>query len=292
MLVASTGVIGYRLPMPKIRRGIAEAFKSLGRRNDQAALRAIMTTDTREKSALVQISIGGETVTIAGVVKGAGMIAPSLATMISIITTDAKIAPALLYRCLKSAVADTFNAVTVDSDQSTSDTVVVMASGLAGPVIKSGSPDHRRFADALLEVCRELAMAMARDGEGATKLIRITVESAATKSDAVAAAKSIANSPLFKCAVHGADPNWGRVIMAVGKSTAKVDPERLSITIGSTRVFAKGRPAKFSHRVVREYLKGDTVDFKVTMGLGDGKFTAYGCDLSNAYIKINADYHT
>ncbi len=292
MLVASTGVIGHRLPMPKIRRGISAAVKSLGRSNDSAVVRAIMTTDTKEKSAVVQTRIGGKTVTLAGIVKGAGMIAPSLATMISVITTDADIAPSLLYRTFKAAVSETFNAVTVDSDQSTSDTAVVMASGLSGARITAGTSSHRKFAAALGEVCLALALSTARDGEGATKLIQVHVKSAASKSDAAAAAKSVANSPLFKCAIHGRDPNWGRIVMAVGKSAAKVDLDKLSVTIGATRVFAKGRPVKFSHRAVRDYLKSDTVDVEIGMGLGREEFTAYTCDLSDVYITINADYHT
>ncbi len=292
ILVASTGVIGHRLPMPKIRRGIVEAARTLGRSNDSAVVRAIMTTDTKEKSAVVQARVGGETVTLAGIVKGAGMIAPSLATMISVITTDAKIAPALLYRTFKAVAAETFNAVTIDSDQSTSDTAVVLASGLAGAKIQSGSLSHRKFAAALNEVCLELALATARDGEGATKLIQISVQSAAAKSDAVAAAKSVADSPLLKCAVHGADPNWGRIVMAVGKSAAKVDPAKLSVTIGGIRVYSQGLPKKFSHRAVRKHLKGDSVIIEINLGLGREKFTAYTCDLSNAYVKINADYHT
>ncbi len=292
ILVVSTGVIGHPLPMPKIRRGITAAARTLGRSNDSAVVRAIMTTDTKEKSAVVQTRLGGETITLAGIVKGAGMIAPSLATMISVITTDAKIAPPLLHRIFRAAAAETFNAVTIDSDQSTSDTAVVLASGRAGKKVQSGSTSCRKFAAALEEVCRELTLAMVRDGEGATKLISITVKSAATKSDAVAAAKSVADSPLLKCAVHGADPNWGRIVMAVGKSAAKVAPAKLSVTIGGIRVFARGLPKNFSHRAVREHLKGDTVVIEINLGLGGEKFTAYTCDLSGAYIKINADYHT
>ncbi|MCK4625229.1 MAG: bifunctional ornithine acetyltransferase/N-acetylglutamate synthase, partial [Phycisphaerae bacterium] len=207
-------------------------------------------------------------------------------------TTDADIAPSLLYRTFKAAVSETFNAVTVDSDQSTSDTAVVMASGLSGARITAGTSSHRKFAAALGEVCLALALSTARDGEGATKLIQVHVKSAASKSDAAAAAKSVANSPLFKCAIHGRDPNWGRIVMAVGKSAAKVDLDKLSVTIGATRVFAKGRPVKFSHRAVRDYLKSDTVDVEIGMGLGREEFTAYTCDLSDVYITINADYHT
>jgi len=292
VLVASTGVIGHRLPMAKVRRGIAAAVRSLGRSSDPSVLRAIMTTDTREKSAVVQTRIGGQRVTVAGIIKGAGMIAPSLATMIAVITTDAGIAPRPLYRAFKAAVAGSLNAVTIDSDESTSDTAVAMASGRAGRRIASGSPAARKFAAALAEVCQELAMAMASDGEGATKLIVIHVTGAASAADAEIAAKAAANSPLLKCAVHGGDPNWGRVLAAVGKSPARVDAEKISVGIGGVAVFSRGRPRKFDLRAVKKHLSGGAVAIDVNLGLGRGEFTAYTCDLSREYVAINAEYHT
>ena len=294
MLVASTGIIGHHLPMEKVRRGIAAAAGRLGTDSDQFALRAMMTTDTREKSAVVQTRVGRETLTVAGVVKGVGMIAPALtgphATMIAVVTTDAEIAPPELYKLWRRACAISFNAVTVDSDQSTSDTAVVMASG-CGPSV-AAAPARKKFAAALEEVCTELAMAIARDGEGATRLVIIDVIGAASDRDAEIAAKSVANSPLFKTAVHGADPNWGRIAMAVGKSAAKVDPDKLSIKIGPVTLFSRGRPRAFDAAAVSELLKAETVRVRVDMGLGKGKFTAYTCDLSREYITINADYHT
>ncbi len=292
MLVASTGIIGHPLPMTKIGRGISKAAKALGRRDDSAVVRAIMTTDTREKSAVVQTRIGGQTVTVAGIIKGAGMIAPSLATMIAVVTTDADVAPRLLQQAFKAGIAASINAVTIDSDQSTSDTAVVMASGKAGRRIMAGSADYRKFAGALGEVLTALAMAMARDGEGATRLIEVHVAGARTDAEAKIAAMAVADSPLVKTAVHGGDPNWGRIVMAVGKSAARVVPEKLSVKIGPAAVFARGMPRKFSLRSVAKHLAGDPVVFEVNLGLGKGRFTAYTCDLSREYITINADYHT
>jgi len=292
VLVASTGIIGQPLPMAKVRRGIAAAAAALGRRNDPAVVRAIMTTDTREKSAVVRTRIGGAAVTVAGIAKGAGMIAPSLATMISVITTDAAISPRPLHRAFRAAVGESFNALTIDSDQSTSDTAVVMASGLAGRRLARGSAGERKFAAALAEVCGALAMALARDGEGATRLVVVGVRGAASRRDAKIAAKAVADSPLVKTAVHGADPNWGRIVMAVGKSAAKVVAERLSVRIGRETVFARGRPRKCDLAAVEKHLRGETVTLDVNLGLGEGAFTAYTCDLSREYVTINADYHT
>ncbi len=197
VLVASTGIIGHRLPMQKIRAGIAAAAANLGTNNDQDTLRAIMTTDTREKSAVVTMTLGGKQVTLAGIVKGAGMIAPSMATMISVVTTDAAIAPAMLHAAITSSARASYNAVTIDSDTSTSDTVAVFASGMAGNknITSTASADYKKFAAALTEVCYELARAVAIDGEGATKFVEIAVRGARSDADAEIAAKSVANSP-------------------------------------------------------------------------------------------------
>jgi glutamate N-acetyltransferase/amino-acid N-acetyltransferase len=291
--VASTGIIGHRLPMDKIRRGIAEAAGRLGRDNDRAALRGIMTTDTREKSAVVQVRIGGRAVTVAGMVKGSGMIAPSLATMISLITTDARIDPPALRAALLPAVERTFNAITVDSDTSTSDTVAVFASGSAGGAkLVLGSAGFRKFAAALTEVCAELARTVVVDGEGATKLVEIVVRGARNDAEAKIAAKSVADSPLFKTAVHGGDPNWGRIASALGKSSAKVVAEKLRIQVGGVTIFAAGTGRKFDLPKVRRHLAGKEVRVNCDLGLGKGAFTALTCDLSREYITINADYHT
>ncbi len=292
VLVASTGVIGEPLPMAKVRRGIAEAAARLGR-GDDAALRAIMTTDTREKSAVVQGRLAGRRVTVAGIAKGAGMIAPSMATMISVLTTDAAVAPAALGKALRGVAATTYNAVTIDSDTSTSDTVAVFASGAAGnAAVGPRSRAYATFAKMLHEVCWELSRALAADGEGATRLIEVAVRGARSDADARAAAKSVADSPLVKTAVHGCDPNWGRIAMAIGKSAAKVAPEKLTIRIGGTLVFARGSRRAFDRKALAKELGRPEVVITCDLGLGSGKFTALTCDLSRDYIAINADYHT
>jgi len=309
VLVASTGVIGQRLPMTKVRRGIAEAGASLGLRNDAAFLQAMMTTDLREKSAVAQTTIDRRGVTVAGVVKGSGMIAPSLATMIGVITTDAAISPSVLRTMLRGAVRGSFNAVSVDTDQSTSDVVVILASGQAGlagganakiakkmPNIKPGTPACAKFCEALQEVCDALAWQIAADGEGATRVVRVRVRRARNDADAQAAAMSVANSPLVKTAVHGADPNWGRVAMALGKSAAKVQAETLTIKIGSpeklVKVFARGQGCRFDEKTASKLLASGEVVIDCDLGLGKGKFQALTCDLSREYISINADYTT
>ena len=292
LLVASTGIIGHHLPMDRVRSGIASAAAALGRQDDGPVLRAIMTTDTREKSAVAQTRIAGRPVTVAGIIKGAGMIAPSLATMICVVTTDAAVLPPLLYKLFRAAVGRTINAVTIDSDQSTSDTALVMASGVSGAAVKAGTASEKAFAAALEEVLTNLAMAMARDGEGATKLITIRVAGAAGDADAKAAAMSVANSPLFKCAVHGGDPNWGRILCALGKSSARVEADKTVVKIGGVTVFSRGRPARLDLAKVEAHLKGEQVVVDAHLGLGQGRFTAYTCDYSREYVAINADYHT
>ena len=293
VLVASTGVIGHRLPMAKIHRGIAAAAAALGRNNDVAVLRSIMTTDLREKSAVVRGRIGGVPFTMAGIVKGSGMIAPSLATMIAVVTTDLAVSPAAMHSALVRAARTTFNAVTVDSDTSTSDTVVVLAGGAAGNVpVARRSKAFTGLCEALEQVCGELARAVVADGEGATKVIRVTVRGARNDAEAEAAAKSVANSPLVKCAVHGGDPNWGRIVMALGKSAAKVEPEKLSVRIGGATVFARGVGGTFDLKKVETHMAGNSVEIECNLGLGRAAFTAWTCDLSKEYVTINADYRT
>ncbi len=293
VLVASTGIIGHRLEMDKIRRGIDAAGDALGTDKDAAVARAIMTTDTRPKSSVAHCKLGGREFTVAGVAKGSGMIAPNMATMIAVITTDAAITPAALHRALKAAADDSFNAVTVDSDTSTSDTVAALASGAAGNKrITAGSPGYRTFAAALRRVCVDLAERIAADGEGATKLIRVRVRGAAGAADARSAAMAIANSPLVKCAVHGGDPNWGRIAAAAGKSPAGVEAGKMSIRIGGVTVFSRGRGRKFDAAAVAKHLAGNAVEIECNLNLGAGEHTALTCDLSAEYVRINADYHT
>ena len=293
VLVASTGVIGHRLEMDKVRRGIANAAAKLGTSGDSAALRAIMTTDTREKSAVVTANIGSRKATLAGMAKGSGMIAPSMATMIAVITTDAAIAPRLLHKALTHAVDKTFNAITVDSDTSTSDMVAAFASGLAGnQTITPGTRPYSAFTKAMVELCDKLARAVVADGEGATKVFEVLVRGARSQADARTAAKAVANSPLVKCAIHGADPNWGRIAAALGKSPAKIVPEKLRIRIGGLLVFSGGTGRKFDLPRVRRHLGGKHIRIACDLGLGQGAYTALGCDLSRQYVTINADYHT
>lgn len=293
ILVASTGIIGRRLPMDKIRKGIAAAARALSRRNDRDALRAMMTTDRREKAAVARLQIGGRKVTIAGIVKGSGMIAPSLATMISVITTDAAVTPPALHKALVAAARTSFDAITIDGDTSTSDTVVLLASGAAGnKSITGGSRGWGKFAAAVAGVCGSLARAVVADGEGATRVIEVTVRGARSAREAQIAAKSVANSPLVKCAVHGCDPNWGRIVAALGKSAAKIAADKLSVSIGGTRVFSRGGPRRFQAHRVAGYMRGKTVKIICDLGLGRGGYTALTCDLSREYVTVNAYYHT
>jgi glutamate N-acetyltransferase/amino-acid N-acetyltransferase len=296
VLVASTGLIGQRLPIKKVRTGITKAGKALSTTNDEAAARAILTTDTKTKSAVAKTKIGAKEITVAGIAKGSGMIAPSLATMIAVITTDANITGSALRTAVRNASKTSFNAVSVDSDTSTSDIVVAMASGKSrGKLISSRGAGYKEFSDALQEVCDKLAYAVVADGEGATKVIHVHVKGAASKGDAEAAARSIADSPLVKTAMHGADPNWGRIVVALGKSPAKLDPEQLAVSIGETAVFRGGMGVKLSaakKQKLVKHLKGKDVEITADLGGGKGNFTVMTCDLSRNYIKINADYST
>ncbi len=298
VLPASTGVIGQRLPIEKILTGIEMLAGQLARgpKIDHAVARAILTTDLKAKQAHRRVRIGRKTVHLGAVAKGSGMIAPNMATMLVFITTDVAISRPLLHRALRQAAnADaSFNRITVDSDTSTSDTVAILANGQAGnPMIRrKDSPDYRRFAEALADLSCDLAYQIIADGEGATRVIRIEVTGAASADDAHQAARSVADSPLVKTAVHGADPNWGRLAMAVGKSSAKVDPERLVISIGRIRVFNRGRPTRFDAEAASDQMQADPVVLRVNLGLGAGQCAVLTCDLSRQYIAINADYHT
>ena len=279
----STGVIGRRLPMDRIRAGMAGmgAAARPGRLEDFA--QAILTTDTRPKwrSAMV------DGVTLAGCCKGAGMIEPNMATMLAFFFTDAAIAVPDLDRCLRAAVHVSFNMLSIDSDTSTSDTALLLANGQAGPV------DIARFGEALTAMAVELAQEVARDGEGATKLLEVVVRGAVDEVAARRVAKSVVNSPLVKTAVWGGDPNWGRVAMAVGKSfDVPVLPERLRIAFGDLTVFAEGRPAPETLQALEAYLRGERVRIAVDLGQGGVQATAWGCDLSPTYVHINGEYTT
>lgn len=284
VLPSATGVIGRLLPMEKIREGIRGFGKDMQPGQlDQAAL-AIMTTDTRPKMRASKI---GNAVLV-GIAKGVGMIEPNMATMLSYFMTDAKIAPDTLRQCLKEAVERSFNMVSIDTDTSTSDTVAIMANGLAGEV------DLDEFRHALQAMAIELAQEMARDGEGATKLIEVTVDQASSFAQAKRVAKSIVNSPLVKTAIFGADPNWGRITMAIGKCEEQTEivPEKVSIAFGDLPVYQGRALDDVNLEQLSAYLHRPEVLIHVSLGLGDASATVWGCDLSYEYVRINGEYTT
>ena len=285
VIPSSTGVIGHHLPMHCFREAIPGRLRGeLCGDNLDAAAEAIMTTDTRPKR--IARRVGGSV--IAGIAKGAGMIEPDMATMLAFVFTDAALSPDVLRPMLQKSVRKSFNMISVDTDTSTSDTVIAMANGLAGEV------DRDAFQAALDEVCIHLAKEVARDGEGASKLIEVAVTSARDDAQAKRVAKAIVNSPLVKTAVHGADPNWGRLAMAIGKCHEETDisPERLRMAFGDTCVFAKGEPQNVDLQGLEAYLRAPEVRIVVDLGLQHGQATAWGCDLTEEYVRINALYTT
>jgi glutamate N-acetyltransferase/amino-acid N-acetyltransferase len=294
VLPSSTGIIGKMLPMEKIELGIADACEYLGS-SEEHALRfgdAILTTDLKRKQAAVEVKIGREKVVIAGVCKGSGMIGPRLhATMLAYLTTDAKVAPPLLRRLLQRSVDVSFNAVTVDDHASTNDTACILASGASDVSVKSSS-DVTKFSKALDEVCQSLAYQIAADGEGATKVVRIDVTGAKSDRDAQIIARTIANSPLVKTAMHGNDPNWGRIVSAAGYAGVAFVSEKSVLNLQGTTVFRRGQPVPFDEQGVSESLKLPEVRVELACNLGKGRGTCWTCDLSREYITINADYHT
>jgi len=290
VLVASTGVIGVALPMDKVRSGIPAAFAALGADQGPAAARAIMTTDLAPKEAAARIIVGGREASIGGMCKGAGMIEPMMATMLGFLTTDAAMPRALLDRALREAVDQTFNAITVDGDSSTNDCVLLLASGASGVTIDEAC--YATFAAGLTAVCRELALAIVRGGEGATKLVQVNVTGAASAAEARKAAKVIANSLLVKTAIHGGDPNWGRLICAAGRAGVTLDASRAGVTMGSIVLFKDGQPHDELATAAAEYLRGTELTIGVDLGAGSASSTVWTCDLSAEYVRINADYRT
>jgi glutamate N-acetyltransferase/amino-acid N-acetyltransferase len=290
VLVASTGVIGKHLPMPAIRKAVREIALSPEGGHDLA--QAIITTDRVTKE--IALSIQGDfNYKIGGIAKGSGMIHPNMGTMFAFITTDAAVEPDFLKSTLRRAVADSFNMVSVDGDTSPSDTVVVMANGLVkNKPISSGTPAARLFSQALHQVCVYLAREIARDGEGATKLIEVKIEGARTKADARLAARTITTSSLVKTAVHGADPNWGRVLAALGRSGAAVIEAKTDVIIGDILVLKGGTPQEYDEADVVKIFQQPEVPIKVVLNLGRAAATAWGCDLSKEYVTINSQYMT
>lgn len=289
VFTSSTGVIGEPMPAADITNVLADLHTGLEPNRIEAAAKAIMTTDTFPKGAGTTVKINGDTVSIAGIAKGSGMIAPDMATMLVYIFTDAQIEQANLQAMVSNHTEKTFNCITVDSDTSTSDTLIMAATGLSGVDVTGDT----KFEAALHDVMLELAHLVVRDGEGATKFVEITVSGAESAADAKTHALSIANSPLIKTAIAGEDPNWGRVVMAIGKSGAAADRDRLSIRFGDVLVAEQGwRNPGYDEADAAGHMKGENVRISVDLGLGAGQATVWTCDLTHGYIEINADYRS
>jgi glutamate N-acetyltransferase/amino-acid N-acetyltransferase len=291
VLVASTGVIGVNLPMEKVGAGIRAAAAQLARGLGSDTARAIMTTDPFPKEDAVRVETAAGAFSIGGTAKGSGMIEPNMATMIGLLTTDAQVSPALLRRVLEESARDTFNAITVDGECSTNDTLFAMASGASGVVIdEDGYP---ALLEGFLDVSRRLAVDIVRGGEGATKVIHVTVQDARSSDDARRIARTIANSPLVKTAVHGADPNWGRIVAAAGRSGVLFDINRATVHVGGIRLFENGLPHDDAAPLAAEHMKGAEIDIHVHLGTGGGvEATIWTCDLSAEYVRINGEYRT
>jgi glutamate N-acetyltransferase/amino-acid N-acetyltransferase len=294
VFVSSTGVIGVPLPKEKARAGVAAVLDAPQCSWEEAAA-TIGTTDTFSKGALATAIVEGRTVTLAGIIKGSGMIAPDMATMLGYIFTDAAVEASFLQRLLGAASADTFNCITVDSDTSTSDTVLAFATGIAGnnPIASFDDPGADAFAAALHDLCRQLAHLVVRDGEGAQKFIEVRVTGATSGDSARRVGLAVANSPLVKTAIAGEDANWGRVVMAVGKAGEPADRDKLSIGFGGTWAARDGQPlADYDEASITAHLKGREIQVEVDLGLGEGQAIVWTCDLTHGYIAINADYRS
>ncbi|HKY49696.1 MAG TPA: bifunctional glutamate N-acetyltransferase/amino-acid acetyltransferase ArgJ [Candidatus Limnocylindria bacterium] len=286
--VASTGVIGFKLPIERIAAVLPEIELTETGWDDTS--RAMMTTDTRPKVTEREVHLGAGTVRIGGIAKGAGMIHPNMATLLAFVTTDAAVDADDLRRIVSRAADSTFNAISIDGDTSTNDTLLVLANGASGVTPKGD--DAAAFEDAVREVCAELARMIVADGEGATKIFEVRVRGAASAADARLAARTITNSNLVRTAIHGGDPNWGRVLAAAGRSGARVDDRRASVRIGDLFVYRDGAPLEVADAEVRALFAEKAVAIEVLLGLGDGEATAWGCDLSADYVRINAEYMT
>src|SRR5499433_2560812 len=294
VLIASTGVIGVRLDMDKITSGVREATGMLSRGAWANVAETIMTTDTRPKRANRSVRLGGSAVKIAGVAKGSGMIHPDLATLLAFVTTDAAIGKAALHAALKRAVNQSFNRVSVDGDTSTNDMLAVLANGAAEnePIKRPEGADFELFTKTLTEVCRDLAIQIARDGEGARKLITIRIRHAPNERDAGKIAATIATSPLVKTAIAGADANWGRILAAAGRSGVKFDPSKVEIKLGGLAVARNGVGLPFNEARALEILKSDEVTVTFDMRQGEAEVTEWTCDMTEDYVHINADYRS
>jgi glutamate N-acetyltransferase/amino-acid N-acetyltransferase len=294
VFVCSTGTIGIPLPMNKIEAALPSLVKAISPSGGSAAAEAILTTDLVKKESAVTVTIDGKKVTVGGIAKGSGMIAPNMATMLAFITTDAAVDQRSLQGCLHHAVDHSFNRIVVDGDESTNDTVLLLANGAAGnTILQNKHPDWKRFCHAIETVCLDLALQIVKDGEGATKFVTVTVSGAATRHDARAVARSIAKSPLVKTAWNGGDPNWGRILAAIGYSGARIEENRVDITFDSVLAVKDGKAANGSSLKDLEAVYARK-EFRVAVNLNSGKaeHTVYTCDLSKEYVAINAEYMT
>lgn len=297
IIIASTGVIGQPLPLAPIAAGMEPLAASLSEQGSAQAAEGIMTTDTVRKEMAVSFVVGGKTCHLGGIAKGSGMIAPNMATMLVFLTTDANISSSMLQKALSEDVKDSFNMVSVDGDTSTNDMVAILANGLAGNAeISAEGADFSAFREALAMVTQTLCKAIAKDGEGATRLITCKVSGAKTTADAKIAAKAVVRSSLLKAAIFGADANWGRVLCALGYSGAQLDVAQVGVTFASTKgsitVCTHGAGVNFSEEKAKEILLEDAVEILITLQDGTGEATAWGCDLTYDYVKINGDYRT
>ncbi len=294
LLLASTGIIGRPLPMDKIDTGIQTAVNALGstQAHGNSMARAIMTTDTRQKAIAVRLKINNKDVTIGGIAKGAGMIAPNLATMLCFLTTDVSMPAMLLNECLKNSAESSFNRITIDGHMSTNDTIAIIANGASGITVPVKNNELQIFQQGLDYVTSYLAKAIVMDGEGATKFVQIDVIGARSKGDATRIARSIADSPLVKTALNGEDPNWGRIVSAAGYAGVELDTSKITLYINNILIFAKGMPTQCDLNVLSASMKNRDIVIRLELGLGDYKDTVWTCDLSHEYVTINAEYHT
>ena len=293
VLVASTGVIGRTMPMARVLPAIAVAADAASERGGAAAAEAIMTTDTRPKQAGTTFEVDGVTHRIGGMAKGSGMIHPDMATLLAFVTTDAQLAPELLRQLLHEGVRESFNLISVDGDTSTNDCCLLLANGAAGgPLLEAGSEPAALFAAGLREVLYSLAEQVVADGEGATRTFSVRVTGALDQAQALAAARTVTSSPLVKTAIHGGDPNWGRVLAAVGRSGAELALDRCHLSIQGEEMFALGQVREASLERLIPKLSESRIAIEINLGVGEAEATALGCDLSSDYVRINADYST
>ena len=292
--VCSTGVIGHFMPMDKLANGIADAVDAMDETGGESCAMAIQTTDTFIKHAAYEFELGGKTVKIAGIAKGAGMIHPNMATMLTFLTTDAAVAPDVLKRAVKAAADKSFNMVVVDGDTSTNDSMIVLANGLAENeiIVSEEHPDYPAFFEALLACAQDLAKMIARDGEGATKFLEVNVAGAATWVEAKTAAMAIAKSPLVKTAFFGKDPNWGRIVCAAGYSGAQMEPDKVNLEIGGVRLVENGMNCNVPLESLKDIMEQHDISMKIDLGAGKEEATVWTCDFSYEYVKINGEYHT